>query len=234
MSLDAILFGGIGAVAECAELDRTAWNGAMRAAGLRGDWNWATYQSLMATRDARSPVLRHAIRLGAQVDVGAVERGQARLFAALLAEGLSLRPGVAQVVRRAAGRGVKLGLVTRSAADPVRAMLKATARARGGVGFDVAILRDDLSHLPPHPEAYLLALDHLGVSAAATLALVDSPAALQAADAAHIPTLGFPGTVARSGGLGVPGRGGEVAVLDIAEIDAAWRRCLRAPANQWN
>ena len=144
MSLDAILFGGIGAVAECAELDRKAWNGAMRAQGLAWDWGWSTYRALMATRDARSPVLRHAIRLGETVDVAAVERSQARLFAALLAEGLPLRPGVASVVRAAAGRQLKLGLVTRSGPDPVRAMLKATARARGGVGFDVAILRDDL------------------------------------------------------------------------------------------
>jgi len=37
--------------------------------------------------------------------------------------------------------------------------------------------------------------------------------------------------VARSGGPGVPGRGGEVAVLDMAEIDAAWQRCLRALAD---
>lgn len=231
MSLDAILFGGIGAVAECAELDRQAWNGAMRAQGLAWDWGWSTYRALMATRDARSPVLRHALRLGETADVAAVERSQARLFAALLADGLPLRPGVAGVVRAAARRGLKLGLVTRSGPEPVRAMLKATARARGGVGFDAAILRDDLAHLPPHPEAYLLALDHLGVGASATLAVVDSPAALQAARAAHIPTLGFPGTVARSGGLGVPGRGGEVAVLDMAEIDAAWQRCLRAPAD---
>jgi len=230
LSLKTILFGGIGSVAECAELDRTAWNGAFRAQGLDWDWGWSTYQSLMATRDERSPVLRHAIRIGAEVDIAAVERSQARLFAALLAEGLPLRPGVAAVIRDAACRGLRLGLVTRSATEPVRAMLKATARARGGAGFDVAILRDDLQHLPPHPQAYQLAIDQLGLAPDAVLAVVDSPAALQAANGAHLPTLGFPGAVARSGGLGVPGRGGEVAVLTMAEVDAAWRRSLRMAA----
>lgn len=230
MTLKAILFGGIGAISECADLDRTAWNGAFRAQGLDWAWSWETYQGLVATRDERSPVVRYAMQRGCTVDVAAVERTQSHLFAAMLAEGLPLRPGVAAVIPAAAGRGLKLGLVSRSTTEPVRAMLKATARARGGVGFDVAILRDDLLHLPPHPEAYQLALAQIGVLPAAALAVVDSAAALQAASAAGIATLGFPGALARSGGLGVPGRGGEVAVLSMAEVDAAWRRSLRQAA----
>lgn len=228
--MDAILFGGIGAVSECADLDRTAWNSAFRAHGLEWTWSWDTYQRLVSTRDARSPVARHAAHLGESVAVEAVERMQSRLFAAMLAEGLPLRPGVAQVVRWAATRGMKLGLISRSAADPVRAMLKATARARGGVGFDVAILRDDLTHFPPHPQAYQMAIDQIGVAPAATLAVVDSAAALQAAEAAGVHTLGFPGALARHKGMGVPGRGGEVAILSPDEIEAAWRRSVRHAA----
>ena len=59
---------------------------------------------------------------------------------------------------------------------------------------------------------------------------VELLAAMQAAAAAGIGTLGFPGALARTGGLGVPGRGGEVAVLSMAEVDAAWRRGLRQAA----
>ena len=230
MALEAILFGGIGSVAECAELDRMAWNAAFRAQGLDWEWDWDTFRALVLSRDERSPVLRHALAVRQTVDVAAIERAQSRLFAALLAEGLPLRPGVAEVIRAAAGRGLKLGLVSRSATEPVRAMLKATARARGGAGFDVAILRDDLTALPPDPEAYLLALDQIGVPASAALAIVDSPAALQAAEAAHIPALGFPGALMQWGGQGVTGRGGAVTVLSMAEADAAWRRCLRTAA----
>lgn len=230
MSLEAILFGGIGAISECADLDRAAWNGAFRAQGLDWDWSWGTYQTLMGTRDDRSPVLRYAARKGCSVDVVSIERTQSHLFAAMLAEGLPLRPGVAAVIRAAAGRGLKLGLVSRSATEPVRAMLKATARARGGVGFDVAILRDDLLHLPPHPEAYQMALAQIGVLPSSALAVVDTAAAMQAAASAGVGALGFPGALARSGGLGVPGRGGEVSVLSMAEVDAAWRRSLRQAA----
>jgi len=230
VTLEAILFGGIGAISECAELDRNAWNGAFRAQGLDWAWSWETYQGLVATRDERSPVLRYAMQQGCAVNVPTVERTQSHLFATMLAEGLPLRPGVARVIGDAARRGVKLALVSRSATEPVRAMLKATARARGGIGFDVAILRDDLSHLPPHPQAYQLALAQMDIAPSAALAVVDSAAAMQAAGTAGIATLGFPGALARSGGLGVPGRGGEVAVLSTAEIDAAWRRSLRQVA----
>ncbi|MGI3183466.1 HAD family hydrolase [Nioella aestuarii] len=230
MTLEAILFGGIGAISECADLDRAAWNSAFRAHGLDWEWSWDTYQRLVSTRGERSPVARYAVQLGCAVNVEAVERSQSRLFAAMLAEGLPLRPGVAGVVKAAAGRGLKLGLVSRSDTEPVRALLKATARARGGVGFDVAILRDDLMHLPPHPEAYNLALAQVGVLPSVALAVVDSAAAMQAAAAAGIGTLGFPGALARTGGLGVPGRAGEVAVLSISEVDAAWRRSLRQAA----
>ncbi len=230
MTIEAIFFGGIGAVAECADLDRKAWNAAFRANGLDWNWDWKTYQGLIATRDNRSVVDRFAARHDMVVPTAAIERGQTLHFSAMLAAGLPLRPGVAGVIKWAAQRGIRLGLVSRSQSEPVRSLLKATARARGGISFDVAILRSDLMHLPPHPDAYRLAVDHLALAPQSCLAVVDSTAALASADAAGIPTLGFPGALSRDNGLGVPGRGGEVHVLSADEISAAWMRSMRQAA----
>jgi len=47
MTLEAVIFGGIGTLAEVAELDRAAWNAAFRAHGIAWNWSWDTYAELM-------------------------------------------------------------------------------------------------------------------------------------------------------------------------------------------
>ena len=39
MTLEALIFGGMGSLAECAELDRAAWNAAFRMHDVPNDFN---------------------------------------------------------------------------------------------------------------------------------------------------------------------------------------------------
>lgn len=193
MTLEAVVFGGIGTLAEVAELDRAAWNAAFRTHGIGWNWSWDVYAELMRPGGDRQLAARYAAHLGQVVASDMLDRTHQKHFATMLAGGVPLRPGVARVMNWAARGGVKLALVSRSDLEPVRALLKATARERGGVAFDVAILRDDVGHRPPHPAGMVAALTQLGVGQGRTVAVVDTPAALEAARAAGLPVLAFPG-----------------------------------------
>jgi HAD superfamily hydrolase (TIGR01509 family) len=222
MTLEALIFGGIGTLAEVAELDRAAWNAAFRTHGVPWNWSWDTYAELMRPGGDRQLAARYAAHLGQIVDAETLDRSHQNHFATMLAGGVPLRPGVARVMNWAARGGVKLALVSRSEVDPVRALLVATARARGGVAFDVAILRDDVTRMAPDPEAMEAALIELGLGPARALAIVDTPVALQAARAAGLPVLAFPGRLAElepEDFEGIP----SVHAISPEALIAAWR-----------
>jgi len=222
MTLEAVIFGGIGTLAEVADLDRSAWNAAFRAHGVAWDWSWDTYAELMRPGGDRQLAARYAAHLGQDIDADLLDRTHQNHFATMLAGGVPLRPGVARVMNWAARGGVKLALVSRSEVEPVRALLVATARARGGVSFDVAVLRDDVARMAPDPAAMEAALIDLRLGPSRAVAVVDTPATLEAARAAGLATLAF------------PGRLGEVEPEDFDEgplahvlspeaLTAAWR-----------
>ncbi|NKX43486.1 HAD hydrolase-like protein [Roseicyclus persicicus] len=198
MTLEALIFVGIGTLAEVADIDRAAWNAAFRAHGVPWSWSWDTYSELMRPGGDRQLAARYAAHLGQVVEAGALDRTHQKHFATMLAGGVPLRPGVARVMNWAARGGVKLALVSRSEVEPVRALLKATARERGGASFDVAVLRDDVERMAPHPEAMVAAVTALGIGQGRAVAVVDTNVALEAARAAGLPVLAFPGRLAEA------------------------------------
>ena len=113
MTLEAVIFGGIGTLAEVAELDRAAWNAAFRTHGVDWNWSWDVYAELMRPGGDRQLAARYGAHLGKLVDAKTLDRIHQRQFATMLAGGVPLRPGVARVMNWAARAGVKLALVSR-------------------------------------------------------------------------------------------------------------------------
>ncbi|AHM02752.1 hypothetical protein roselon_00299 [Roseibacterium elongatum DSM 19469] len=189
-----MIFGGMGSLAECAEIDRRAWNAAFRIHDIPWDWSADTYAELMRPGGDRQLAARYAAHLGKVVEADALDVTHQRLFAAMLADEVPLRRGVARVLTWAARGGVKLALVSRAEEGPVRAVLNATARARAGVAFDVSVLRPDVERMAPDPQAMELAVARLGVGAARCVVVADSAVAVQAARSAGLRVLAFPGS----------------------------------------
>lgn len=222
MTLEALVFGGLGSLAECAEMDRAAWNAAFRIHDVGWNWSADTYAELMRPGGDRQLAARYAQHLDEIVDAEVLDNTHQRLFAAMLVEGVPLRPGVARVLTWAARGGIKLALVSRSETAPVTALLRATARARAGVSFDVAILRSDVTRIAPDPEAMQLVQHELAVGQGRCLAIVDTPVAAAAARGAGLPVLAFPGQMMAAepeafGGLPL------THVLSPEAIALAWR-----------
>jgi len=57
------------------------------------------------------------------------------------------------------------------------------------------VAADDVEHVKPHPEGYLLALDRLGVEAAEAVAFEDTEAGIASAKAAGLTCLAVRGTL---------------------------------------
>lgn len=229
MTLEALIFAGIGTLVECAEMDRAAWNAAFRMHDVPWEWSQDTYSELLRAGGDRQLAARYAAHLGEIVEAEALDATHQKLFAAKLAEDVPLRPGVARVMNWAARGGLKLALVTRSEHGPVSALLSATARERGGVAFDCAILRGDVVRMAPDPEAMRLAVAQLGVGPGRSVVVADTPVAARAARSAGLPVLGFPGHMAQ----GEPDRfeGAAMAhILSPVGLTGAWTGATQTAA----
>lgn len=222
MTLEAVIFGGMGSLAECAELDRAAWNAAFRMHDVPWEWSWDTYTELMRPGGDRQLAARYAAHLGEVVEAGTLDATHQRLFAAKLADEVPLRPGVARVLAWAARGGVKLAIVSRADMQPVSALLRATARARAGISFDVAVLRSDVTRMAPDPQAMRLAEEKLGVGQGRSVVIADTPATAEGARMAGLPVLAFPGRLAEA----EPERFGDLPLahaLAPEVLTRAWR-----------
>jgi beta-phosphoglucomutase-like phosphatase (HAD superfamily) len=229
MTLEALIFGGIGALVECAEMDRASWNAAFRMHDVAWEWSWDTYAELLRQGGDRQLAARYAAHKGEIVEADKLDATHQKLFAARLAGPVPLRPGVARVMNWAARGGLKLALVSRSEPGPVGALLSATARERGGMSLDVAILRGDVTRLAPNPEAMTLAVESLGVGVERAVVVADTPVAVQAAQAAGLPVLAFPGQLARSEPEAFAGM--SVAhFLSPEALTGAWRHSVQTAA----
>jgi HAD superfamily hydrolase (TIGR01509 family) len=110
------------------------------------------------------------------------------------------RPGARELLGQLRARGVPCALVTMSyerlATTIVRQLPEGT--------FDVVVTGDQVDDGKPHPEAYLTAMARLGVPAAYSVAIEDSPTGVTSAEAAgclvlavphHVPIGAEPGRV---------------------------------------
>lgn len=93
-------------------------------------------------------------------------------------------PGAAELVRAAAGSGVRVAVVTSAGPAWVQQALGDGLRLLDLV--EVVVTAADVVDGKPHPAGYLLACDRLGLSPATTLAAEDSTAGVRAAVAAGV------------------------------------------------
>ena len=91
------------------------------------------------------------------------------------------RSGVDALISDLGAAGVRIGVVTTGRRAWVLPLLD---RLFGAGVFEVVVTGDDVGRLKPAPDAYLLALDRLGLRAAEVLVVEDSPPGLAAAVAA--------------------------------------------------
>ena len=109
------------------------------------------------------------------------------LYAELVAQGcITARPGVLRLMDECRRQGVAMAIATTTGRANVEALLGQVLGRDWQTGFAAVVCAEDAPHKKPDPQAYLLALQRLGLSPAEAFALEDSPAGLQAARSAGL------------------------------------------------
>ncbi|SEV95193.1 haloacid dehalogenase superfamily, subfamily IA, variant 3 with third motif having DD or ED [Cognatiyoonia koreensis] len=194
MSGHAVLFGSIGTIVETSNMQRRAFNRAFIDAGLNWYWDRATYAHLLQKSGGYQRIVDFAASLGEIVNAGAIHANKVRQFDILLrSEGISLRPGVRDLIDAAKSAGQQVGFVTSTGADQSQAIFDALGDDLTADTFDYIGNADRVKVSKPAPDIYLDALGVLGVTASNAIAIEDSPVSAEAALAAGIATFGFPG-----------------------------------------
>ena len=190
--MPAILFGSISTVIDTSELQRAAFNEAFTEHGLDWQWSREDYQELLAGSGGEQRIAEQADARGEEVDAAAVHRSKSEAFRrSLAAAPPPPRDGVVETIREAKADGYKVGLVTTTSEENVRALIGALDEV-DAEDFDVIVDLTQVEQPKPDPAAYALALDRLGERAGDCVAIEDNLGGVDSAKAAGVACAAFP------------------------------------------
>ncbi|WP_147111180.1 HAD-IA family hydrolase [Tateyamaria sp. syn59] len=202
MAYSALLLGSIGVLAETSDIQRRAFNTAFELNEI--DWHWddETYRALLEVPGGKARLNYYAKAQAVEVDIDAIYEAKLDAFETVLVDGVDLRRGIADLISEARLQQMKIGFVTATDPRQVAALLKGLESVIDPSVFDFIGDRTIAARTKPAPDIYNEALRQLDVTANAALAIEDTPESAQAAVAAGIRTLGYPGEQARGRSFG--------------------------------
>ena len=197
MTTKAILFGSIGAVAETSDIQRRAYNQSLRENGVEWEWDRKTYSKLLEQAGGKERLGLLASATGTDLSNEAIDAIHARKTEIATDEVRDtrpgLRPGIAALARHAKANGMKLGFVTTTYRPNVDAILEAADGELSAGDLDVIVVREDVERGKPAPDAYLTALERLGVDASDAIAIEDTQNSVMSAKRAGLRVVATPG-----------------------------------------
>ncbi|MEM9350292.1 MAG: HAD-IA family hydrolase [Pseudomonadota bacterium] len=200
MSYAAVFVGALGVIAETSEIQRLAFNAAFEKLGLEWQWEQDRYLELLKVPGGRNRIARAAEQDGIcdEIDVGAAYRLKLGAYRSILdATGVHARPSVREFLAEAAALNMQRGFVTSTPREQVDALF---AGLRGQITrehFDYVGEREAVVAAKPAPDIYHHALGELQLKPEEVLAVEDTPESAEAALAAGVSVIGFPGLAAQ-------------------------------------
>ncbi|AEA28339.1 HAD-superfamily hydrolase, subfamily IA, variant 3 [Pseudonocardia dioxanivorans CB1190] len=190
--LQAVIFDVDGTLADT-ERDghRPAFNEAFVRHGIDVEWDVEHYGSLLRITGGRRRVAADLTGRGWDPDDAAataldVHRTKTALFVERVQAGAFVpRKGLTAFVDGLVAAGVRIGVATTGRRDWAVPLVR---HLLGDV-VEVVVTGDEVERLKPDPEAYLLALQGLGLDASAALAVEDSGVGVRAATGAGLATV---------------------------------------------
>lgn len=192
----ALVFDVDGTLAETEEEHRAAFNDTFPAFGLDWTWDRDLYRELLKTTGGKERMRAYAIRRGldpATLPIAEIHKTKTARYGDLILGGsVPLRPGVADLLADAAKQGVRLAVATTTNLPNVDALIRGAMGCAASDVFEVIAAGDMVPAKKPAPDVFLLAVEKLGLPAAACLAFEDSANGLKSARAAGLPCLVCP------------------------------------------
>ena len=193
----AILFGSIGTLVETSELQRRAFNQAFSEAGLDWTWNPDEYKIMLKKSGGRNRINEYATYHGIKVNAHELHLKKTEIFDNMMKEeGISLRPGVANLIGYAIDNNVHLAFVTSTSDANVDAIFMALNGQLNRNDFNFIGNDKMVSKPKPDSEIYLKSLSNLKLNAKDCLAIEDTEVSMRSAINANIKCIAFPGAMA--------------------------------------
>lgn len=193
----AILFGSIGTLVETSELQRRAFNQAFSEAGLDWTWNPDEYKIMLKKSGGRNRINEYATYRGVKVNAHELHFKKTEIFDNMMKEeGISLRPGVANLIGYALNNNIRLAFVTSTSDANIDAMFMALNGQLSRNDFNFIGNDKIVSKPKPDSEIYLKALSNLELNAEDCLAIEDTEVSMRSAVSANIKCIAFPGALA--------------------------------------
>jgi beta-phosphoglucomutase-like phosphatase (HAD superfamily) len=197
MTINALLLGSIGVVTETSDMQRRAFNDAFSAAGLDWTWDRDEYARLLKSSGGAKRIAAYAEARGATVDAEALHADKVARFSRMMAdEGLTLRPGIRDLLDEAANRALPVAWVTDTGEAQLSAIFEALGPALHAEEFAWIGAGRRIANRKPAPDIYRAALADLQVGADEAIAVEDTGICAKAARAAGLRTFGWPNAYA--------------------------------------
>jgi HAD superfamily hydrolase (TIGR01509 family) len=168
---------------------RVAFNLAFAEFGLPYEWGVEEYGRLLRTTGGQRRIDQYLAEQGVAEEeraklAPALHRRKTELMQELVEDGrVEVRPGVARLLDELADRGVRLAVATTGSRGWVEHLL---GRLLPGVGWDEVVCGDEVANRKPDPEAFIVAVDRLGVPVQCAVAVEDSAEGVRSAVAARL------------------------------------------------
>lgn len=202
MKKTALLFGSIGTLMETSDVQRRAYNQALKEAGLDWVWTREIYADLLNQSGGQDRLKMLGAATGKPFTQQQIETIHSRkteiACQELASKQLPLRPGVAELIKWAKSHGLKLAFVTTTNQPNIDAIFNAAGSALLKSDFDYIGSNTQVTQGKPWPEAYLTALKQLGKTPDEALAIEDTAVSVMSAKRAGLQVVATPGDI--SGG----------------------------------
>jgi len=192
--MKAIIFGGIGTIANTSYLQRKSFNAAFEKLSINWHWGELEYKELLVQSGGQDRIDQYnKVHKGLPKDVSPehVHALKTSLFHEFMkSTTLPLRPGVRWAIEQAKLNNMKIAFATTTSAENIRNLLNSAEL--DPATFDLICNSTVVDRYKPDPEVYEYCLNTLMLSASNCMAIEDASVGLDAAVAAGINCVAFP------------------------------------------
>lgn len=226
MTLKVVSLGSIGTLIESSDMQRRAYNRAIRTAGFDWEWDRELYSRLLQVPGGRKRVRDYAAEVGDAIteeQVTAIHTGKSRIYQEMLRdEGISLRAGIADLIQAAQADGIQLVWAAGTNWQNLEAIVDALDGALSFEMFELVTHQAMLTKRKPDPETFHIIMEKLDVSADEIIAIEDTESSLLSPVAAGVRVVATPGALTRNQDYSQA-----TAIADNGEIaDLDWLKSL--------
>ena len=192
----ALLFGSIGVLAETSELQRRAYNEALKLNNVAWHWNIGTYCNLLQEPGGKKRLSSFGGGALAKQLIEKIHYDKQEIFEDLVKNGIEPRSGCLEAVKACKDLGIKLGFITTTTPKTVAIIKEGLSNYIDFEDFDLITSNQLVKQGKPNVEIYEYALSKLKISANEAIAIEDTKANQSSANRCGIDCYLFPGEYA--------------------------------------